>query len=149
MIFWYLSVGIKKDKNLFIWGGGGGGGGAPGEVAICRYRRGGGDGKLSVRLSQGGFETYSICSGEGWVYVPGVFTTLNIRPLGIIQRNSICRKGCSAKSVCPMGGLKQKYLSHGGLKAKVSVSWGLKVKVSVSGAVAVVVSVQGVEQSIR
>ena len=63
---------------------------------------------LSVCLSQGGFETHSVCSGEGWVYVPGVFTTLNIRPLGIIQRNSICRKGCSAKSVCPMGGLKSK-----------------------------------------
>ena len=58
--------------------------------------------------------------------------------LDIIQPNSICRRGCSAKNVCPMGGLKQKCLSHGGLKAKVSVS----------GAVAVVVSVQGVEQSI-
>ena len=131
MIFRYLSVGVKKDKNLFIRGAG--------KVAICLYRGGGGDGKLSVRLSQGGFETYSICSGEGWVYVPGASITLNICPWGIIQPNSICRRGRSAKNVCPMGGLKQKRLSHGGLKAKVSVS----------GAVAVVVSVQGVEQSIR
>ena len=107
MIFRYLSVGVKKDKNLFIRGGGGGV-----------------DEKLSVRLSQGGFETFAICSGEGWVYVPGAFTTLNICPWGIIQQNSIGRKGCSAKSVCPMGGLKQKCLSHGGLKAKMSVPWG-------------------------
>ena len=62
---------------------------------------------------RGDLKHYSICSGEGWVYVPGAFITLNICPWGIIQPISICRRGHSAKNVCPMGGLKQKCLSQG------------------------------------
>ena len=48
----------------------------------------------------------------------------------IIQPSSICRRGCSAKSVCPMGGLKQKCLSQGLLQLYIVSLGRTKHKVS-------------------